>query len=99
MDHFAINFYINAKYRRHGVESHTQDIQQPSDLPLLTALKLFTFLKILSSNILILRTHIDFLMLGKCYQLSQLRMHDANIQITHTEHYRGSDNLFLNKNY
>ena len=43
------------------------------------------------------RTHIDILMLGKCYPLSQLRQHGVKIQITHAEHYRESDNLLLNK--
>ena len=33
----------------------------------------------------------------KCTPLSQLREHDAKIQITHAEHYGESDNLFLNK--
>ena len=55
------------------------------------------FLKISSSNILILRTPIDILMLGKCNQLSQLREQDAKMQTTHAEHYRESENLFLNK--
>ena len=43
------------------------------------------------------RTHINILMLGKCYPLSQLGKHDAKIQISHAEHYRESDNLFFNK--
>ena len=38
-------------------------------------------------------------MLGKCNPLSQLREHDAKIQITHAEHYRESGNLFCNKYY
>ena len=37
------------------------------------------------------------LMLGKCNPLSQLRLHETKIQITHAEHCRESDNLFLNK--
>ena len=37
------------------------------------------------------------LMLGKCNPLSQLRVHEAKIQITHAEHYRESDNLIFNK--
>ena len=32
-------------------------------------------------------------MLGKCNPLSQIREHEAKIQITHAEHYRESDNL------
>ena len=39
----------------------------------------------------------DILMLGKCNQLSQLWEHDAELQITHAEQYRESENLFLNK--
>ena len=36
-------------------------------------------------------------MLKKCYPISQLREHDEKkIQITHTEHYTESDNLFSN---
>ena len=35
-------------------------------------------------------------MSGKSYPLSQLRDHIAKIQITHAEHYRESDNMFLN---
>ena len=46
---------------------------------------------------MICRTHIDIMMLGKCNPLSQRSLHDAKIQITHAEHYRESDNLFLNK--
>ena len=44
---------------------------------------------------MIWRTHIDILMLGKCYPLSQLRGHEAKMQITHAEHYRESDILFI----
>ena len=40
-------------------------------------------------------TYIDILMLGKFNPFSQLREHDAKIQITHAEHYRESDNLFF----
>ena len=46
---------------------------------------------------LIWRTNIDNLMLGKCNPLSQLREHDAKIQITYAEHYNESDSLFLNE--
>ena len=55
------------------------------------------YFKFQSSNILIWRTHIDILMLGKCNPLSQLREHDEKIQITHADHYRESDNFFFNK--
>ena len=48
---------------------------------------------------MIWRRHIDILMLGKCNPLSQPREHDAKIQITHAEHYKESDNLFLNKSF
>ena len=40
----------------------------------------------------------QFWMLGKCNPLSQLREHDGKIQITHAEHHREPDYLFLNKN-
>ena len=43
---------------------------------------------------MIWRTHVDILMLGKCDPLSQISEHDAQIQISHAEHYRESDNLF-----
>ena len=36
-------------------------------------------------------------MLEKCNPLSQLREHEAKIQIIHAERYRESDNLFCNK--
>ena len=36
-------------------------------------------------------------MSGKYFPLSQLRKHDDKIQITHAEHYRESDNLFMNE--
>ena len=36
-------------------------------------------------------------MFGKCNPLSQLREHDAKLQITHAEYNRESDNLFSNK--
>ena len=98
MHYFAINFCINAQYRRNRVYVHTQDGKRSYNLPLPLALNFFAiFKKNYSSNILILRTHIDILRMGKYYQLSQLRQHDAKIQTIHAEHYRDSDNLFLNK--
>ena len=50
MHHFAINYYINSKYRRNGVKVRTQDRQCPSNLPLPPALKLLTFFKDLISE-------------------------------------------------
>ena len=38
-------------------------------------------------------------MLGKRNPLSQLREHAAKLQISHVEHYREPDNLFLNKDF